>query len=189
MLVNELYQGGIRAILDWDPTVFDDMTIPVDEDEDPIITIQDLVDHIIMKYGDAPLFCPDPAVVKYYITSWSKRRVSIWERFYKAITAEYDPIENYNRHEKHTDDYTPGAAYENLVSADNSSSYQPSTKTQPSGTGKDSRVIESHIHGNIGVTTNQQMLEAEMSLVPKLDIIDFIADDWHQEFNLMMYNY
>lgn len=46
---------------------------------------------------------------------------------------------------------------------------------------------ESRIHGNIGVTTSQQMLTAELDLIPRLDIIDYIADDWHSEFCLLMY--
>ena len=185
MFVNEMHQGGILAIIDWDPTVFDNMEIPEDEDGNDVANLQDIVDHILMKYGNAPLFCPDPAVLKYYITAWSKRRVSIWERFYRAITEEYDPLENYNRHEKADDDFSPGASYEQQISADNATTYQADRKSLSSG--KDQRDFESHIHGNIGVTTSQQMLQSEMDIIPKLDLIDFIADDWHAEFNLMIY--
>ena len=186
MLVNQMYQGGIIALLDYDPTLFDNMVLPVDENDDPVIALQDVVDHILFKYGNAPLFCPDPAVMKYYITSWSNRKVSAWQRAYNAIVEEYDPLENYNRHEKSDDDFSPGASYEQQLSADNATTYQPDRKSISSG--KDQRDFESHIHGNIGVTTSQQMLESELDLIPRLDIIDFIADDWHKEFNLMMYN-
>ena len=34
MLVNELHQGGIRALLEWDPTIFDTMVIPEDWQDD-----------------------------------------------------------------------------------------------------------------------------------------------------------
>ena len=185
MFVNEMHQGGILAIIDWDPTVFDNMEIPEDEDGNDVASLQDIVDHILMKYGNAPLFCPDPAVLKYYITAWSKRRVSIWERFYRAITEEYDPLENYDRHEKADDDFSPGATYEQQISADNATTYQADRKSVSSG--KDQRDFESHIHGNIGTVTSQSMLQAEMNIVSKLDLIDFIADDWHAEFNLMIY--
>jgi len=185
MLVNELHQGGIRALMIQDPTLFDSMALPKDEDDNEVASIQDIVDHILFKYGLTPLFCPDPAVMKYYITSWSNRRVSIWERFYAAITTEYNPLENYDRHEKADDDFTPGSTYEQQISADNATTYQADRKTV--GSGKDQRDFESHIHGNIGVTTSQQMLQAEMDIAPKLDLIDFIADDWHSEFNLMIY--
>lgn len=186
MLVNELYQGGIRALIAWDSTLFDNMVLPTDEDGNAVTSIDDIVDTILFKFGDAPLFCPDPAVMKFYITKWSARRQPQWNRFYSAITTEYNPLENYDRHEKTDDDLTHGMTRENQISADNSGTYQPSDKMTDGG--KDQRDYESRIHGNIGVTTSQQMLQSELDLIPRLDLLAFIADDFHQEFCLMMYN-
>lgn len=204
MFVNELYQGGIRALLDWDNTLFDNMSLPDD------VSLEDVVDHIIFKYGDAPLFSPDPAVMKYYITKWSARRLSQWIRFKNAIEEEYNPLENYDRTEETTDylthghkvvtndDLTHGLTTESQISADNVSTYQPDNKAINSGkdqrdldethSGQDKRDYNSHIHGNIGVTTSQQMLTSELELIPMLDLLDFIADDFHSEFNIMIYN-
>ena len=204
MFVNELYQGGIRALLDWDNTLFDNMSLPED------VSLEDVVDHIIFKYGDAPLFSPDPAVMKYYITKWSARRLSQWVRFKNAIEEEYNPLENYDRTEETTDylthghkvvtndDLTHGLTTEGQISADNVSTYQPDSKAINSGkdqrdldethSGQDKRDYNSHIHGNIGVTTSQQMLTSELELIPMLDLLDFIADDFHSEFNIMIYN-
>ena len=204
MFVNELYQGGIRALLDWDNSLFDNMSLPND------VALNDVVDHIIFKYGDAPLFSPDPAVMKYYITKWSARRLSQWVRFKNAIEEEYNPLENYDRTEETTDylthghkvvtndDLTHGLTTEGQISADNASTYQPNSKAINSGkdqrdldethSGQDKRDYNSHIHGNIGVTTSQQMLQSELDLIPNLDLLDFIADDFHSEFNIMIYN-
>lgn len=204
MFVNELYQGGIRALLDWDNTLFDNMSLPED------VSLEDVVDHIIFKYGDAPLFSPDPAVMKYYITKWSARRLSQWVRFKNAIEEEYNPLENYDRTEETTDylthghkvvtndDLTHGLTTEGQISADNVSTYQPDTKAINSGkdqrdldethSGQDKRDYNSHIHGNIGITSNQQMLSSELDIIPRLDLLDFIADDFHSEFNIMIYN-
>lgn len=204
MFVNELYQGGIRALLDWDNSLFDNMSLPDD------VALDDVVDHIIFKYGDAPLFSPDPAVMKYYITKWSLRRLPQWVRFKNAIEEEYNPLENYDRTEETTDYFTHGhkivtnddlingLTTEGQISADNASTYQPDRKNINSGTdqrdidethsGQDKRDYNSHIHGNIGVTTSQQMLTSELELIPKLDLLDFIADDFHSEFNIMIYN-
>lgn len=41
-------------------------------------------------------------------------------------------------------------------------------------------------YGNIGVTTSQQMLEAERQVV-QFNVYDFIADSFHNEFCLMLY--
>ena len=180
MFVNQLYQGGIRALLAYDSTLFDDMSLPEDVD------LQTLIDRILFNYGDAPLFCPDPAVMKYYITAWSAERLPLWNRFKTAAEMEYNPIENYDRTENSSNEFSPATSYENMISADNAMTYQPDRKTV--GSGKDTNKYNSRIHGNIGVTTSQQMLKSELDLIPSLDVIDFIADDFHQEFNLLMYN-
>lgn len=211
MFVNELWQGGIRALIAYDSTLFDTMSLPTDGDGNTVATLADIVDHILFKYGDTPLFCPEPSVMKFYIAKWSARRVAQWNRFYAAISEEYDPLENYDRHEKTDDDLTyghkivtnnkitHGLTTESQVSADNAATYQPDTKAINSGndqtnggethSGKDQRDYESRIHGNIGVTTSQQMLASELDLIPRLDLIDFIADDFREEFCLYVYNY
>ncbi len=203
MYVNQLHHSGIRAILDFDNTVFDNMVVPT------TLTLADVVDRILFKYGDTPLFCPEPDVIKFYIGKWSNRRLPLWNRYNAAITAQYNPIENYDRNEDSKthlthghivttdDDITNGLTTENTVSADNASTYQPNTKSANSGTdqrdisekhtGTDYTKFESRIHGNIGVTTSQQMLESELDLIPRLDLIDYIADDFKSEFCLYVY--
>lgn len=224
MMVNELHQGGIRALIDYDPTIFDNLVLPDDINDDDTKAL--LIDNILYKYGDTPLFSPDPSVIKFYIGRWSKRRAPLWLRYYNAITADYDPLENYDRNEKRefthgkkviyggTITDTPSGSIKverddtntDSMSADNASTYQPDRQSVLDGetntsylnyqeqrtfnnsdtnSGKD--VEESRIHGNIGVTTSQQMLASELDLIPRLDLIDYITDDWHNEFCLMMY--
>ena len=184
MFVNELIHGGIRAIIAYDPTVFDNLVLPDDLDNDD--ARQMIIDRIIYKYGDAPLFTPDPDVLKYYIGIWSLERSPLWERYAALEFTEYNPIENYDREEKTTDIFYPGSTYEQKISADNATTYQPDR--QSVGSGKDKRDITGRIHGNIGVTTTQQMINQELEVLPKLDVINIIADDWHDEFCLKMYN-
>ena len=221
MFVNELHQGGIRAILDYDPTVFDDMLLPDD------VELADVVDNIIYKYGDTPLFTPDPSVIKFYIGRWSKTRLPLWNRFQAAVEEEYDPLQNYDRHEKKELTHGKKVTYSGTITdtpsgtitdsadytstdsmaADNSSTFENDTKKTVNGktnektftsyqeqrsfnnsdtnSGKDSE--DNHIYGNIGVTTSQQMLQAELDLIPHLDLIEFISDDWHSEFCLSIY--
>ena len=241
MYVNELYQGGIRAIIDYDNSVFDNLTLPDDINDDDTKAL--LIDTILYKYGDAPLFSPDPSVIKFYIGRWSGRRSPLWQRYYDAVTAEYDPLSNYNRTEKRelthgkkvtyggtVTDSTSGTITDTPsgsvkverddtttenVSAYNSSTWEPSKQSVLDGetntsytnykeersftnyqeqrtfnntdtnSGKDSE--ETHAYGNIGITTSQQMLISELDLNDRLDIINYIADDWHSEFNLMIY--
>lgn len=179
MFVNELHQGGIRALLDYDNTIFDNMVVPAG------IDLADVVDHIIYKYGDTPLFSPDPSIIKFYIGRWSKRRMFLWERFKKVIETEYQPLENYDRYDKGSVSFKPNTTYERTISADNATSYQPDSKDLRAGT--DTTDSELHSHGNIGVTSAQQMLNQELDVIPRLDLIDYIADDFKAEFCLLMY--
>lgn len=167
MFINELHQGGIRAIVDYDNTVFDNMVVPED------IQLSDVVDRILFKYGDTPLFAPDPAVIKFYIGKWSERRLPLWNRYIEVAGAQYDPIENYDRYESGSD------TTELQISADNASTYQPDSKSI--------RTPDLHIHGNIGVTTAATMQKEILDLLPRFDVIDFIADDFKAEFCLYVY--
>ena len=242
MFVNELHQGGIRAIIDYDNTVFDNMTLPEEIGGDEVI--EQIVDRILFKYGDAPLFSPDPSVIKFYIGRWSTRRAPLWLRYYNAVTAEYDPLWNYDRTEKRefthgkkvtyggtVTDATSGTvtntpsgtitdsadySVTNTIAADNSANFENDTKASTNGktnertytnykeeqtynqyqeqrtynnsdtnSGKDTEEV--HMYGNIGVTSSVDLVKQELDLVPMLDFIDYVADDWHNEFCLMMY--
>jgi len=217
MLFNELHQGGIRALLDWDDTLFDGMVLPEGLDDEDGVVRGLIVDDIILRHGDTPLFIPEPTVMKYYITSWSTRMLPVFTRMYDACMAEYDPIENYNRIEDrsettkdtmgntrtlNTSTATTGTnTTEDSVSAENVTTFSPDTRSVQtpnlteadsgtigdSGNYNGSLTIKSTIHGNIGVTTSQQMLESELQLVPKLDIIRIISDSWAAEFCLAVY--
>ena len=91
---------------------------------------------------------------------------------------------------------------EHQVSAENVYTYQPDNKdsandnvsvrrtTDTSGNvgeaGTDSFTHSNHTHGNIGVTTSQQMIEAQRSVV-RYSLIDEIAADYRDAFCLSIY--
>ena len=78
--------------------------------------------------------------------------------------------------------YTPAMAFAEAVGAETNR-----ITFDDSNSGKDIRDV--HIHGNIGVLTSQAMLTSEVNLIKDnlLDLIDYIADDWHAEFCMMIY--
>lgn len=91
---------------------------------------------------------------------------------------------------------------EHLVSAENEYTYQPDSKdtagenmsvrrtNDTSGnvgeSGTENFIHRNHTHGNIGVTTSQQMIEAERSVV-RYSIIEEIAADYRDAFCLSIY--
>lgn len=56
------------------------------------------------------------------------------------------------------------------------------------GTEETATARDSHIHGNIGVTTAQQMLESEMELASKFWIYDYIASAFETDNFITTYN-
>lgn len=58
-------------------------------------------------------------------------------------------------------------------------------KIADENTGKET--YTEHTHGNIGVTTNQQMIEQELELLRHFDIYGFIAEKFESELCLMIY--
>lgn len=46
---------------------------------------------------------------------------------------------------------------------------------------------ESHMHGNIGIVTNQQMIEAELKLLEHFDAYRWIAEQFEKDFMIMLY--
>lgn len=230
--------GGVIAMLEWDETLFDGFTVPSELDKEIAI------DTILTLHGLTPLMRPDPVLLKRHIASWSKRKQKIWEKMYDSTVQEYNMIENYDRFEDSTDTRTvdttestsgniegttsedaerseqntntetPNITTENKVSAENTSEYQPESKTVQSGNTEnvekknlsdtniseinqrstnttDEIVIDdfthtSRIHGNIGVTTAPQMIK-EFREVENFDIYEYIANDFKEEFCLKVY--
>lgn len=105
-----------------------------------------------------------------------------------------------NGNERSFDQYKTDS--ETQVSAYDSSSYQPSEKLTETPSGKiidkfgegtssqeteNNRVVhDGRIHGNVGVTTSQQMLQAEYE-VARFNIIDQITDMFILEFCIPIY--
>lgn len=198
------------GLYNWDNTIFNDMTLPDDftQDDKEII-----VNNLLMESAELEVLYPDPDFMKQAITAWSAKEVISWNRLYKAMIAKYDPIENYNRKEE-TDTQNRGSMVnsgtdrndrtgqfqttDSITSFDNNN-FQPHDlsvetvgdntsitygRTVTDNTGSK---IKSEIHGNIGVTTSQQMLEQEIEVTPKINIYNIIINSFIQRFCLLVY--
>lgn len=65
------------------------------------------------------------------------------------------------------------------------------TTTKRTGGGKeivdDNNTHKGRIHGNIGVTSSQQLLTSELELVPQLNIINYIISSFKNRFCILVY--
>lgn len=173
---------------------------------------QTLTDNILLQGGEFEVLYSDPMSLKTSIGIWSDREAATFKRWVDALAIEYAPLENYDRHEDWTDtldsdgtsrttgtnDTSTSGTVQTDVSAYDSSGYQPKEKVTTSET-IDNDTTESNtstldntgrhtgrVHGNIGVTTSQQMLESELDL-GYWNIYSRITDMFLEEFCIMIY--
>lgn len=78
-------------------------------------------------------------------------------------------------------------AHSGQTSGSDSTQYGHRIATAEETTGENERTRNTRIHGNIGVTTNQQMLEAEMELARRFWVYDYIASAFESDNFLTCY--
>lgn len=171
-----------------------------------------LTDNILLQGGEFEVLYADPFFLQNAISIWADREQATFKRWVDALAIEYAPLENYDRHEDWTDtldsdgtsrttgtnDTSTNGTVTTDVSAYDSNGYQPKEKVTTSET-IDNDTTENNtstldnegvhtgrIHGNIGVTTSQQMLEAELDL-GYWNIYSRITDMFLKEFCIMIY--
>ena len=173
------------GLYNWDNTIFDKLNVPAD------LNKTTLVNNILLRSGEFEVMYADPDFMKDAIGMFSDTWQPTFERWVKALAIEYNPLENYDRKEDWSDTRnasdsgtsssstsgTTSSTTTNKVSAydagdalttrdqaqtygaDGSSSSGSSSSSSHEGAKHDGR-----IHGNIGVTTSQQMLISELDL-------------------------
>lgn len=186
----------------WDNSLFDDMEIPAGVDKNLVVSA------ILEETSDFPVLITDLETLRFAITQWSKHRVDIWKHFLETTRYEYNPIENYDRTE--TEDTTSnkddtmtssttrtGADTDTeSVSAFNAAGLTDHTKSTTSygsgSSGTDTVKAEDKfkrtlkVHGNIGVTSSQDMIKQEREIAD-FDIIDIIVNEYKKKFCILIY--
>lgn len=201
-----------------DNTLFDNLQVPTGVDRDEVI------DNILLKGGEFEVLFPDFDFLKGAIGIWSKKWQRTMQRWYDALSIDYNPLENYDRMEDWLDSNNRNnqtKRLENAIGSDISEStgsgnttatrsafdatdYQPHDKADSSSTGNNTSSSSTsaygttednettlnkrigRAHGNIGVTTSQQMLESELE-ISKWNLYDEIADLFISELCIYLY--
>ena len=167
-----------------------------------------LIDNILMRAGEFEVVYSNPFFFQNAIGAWSDKHHRTFEKWIDALSIEYNPVENYDRMEEWEDKSngnsigeTKGTTSlnsinENRVSAFDSDFYQPDSYNSNTSNGNDESNTKTnsinnsehvgHVHGNIGVTTTQQMLESELSLA-EWNVYEHITDLFIEEFCISIY--
>lgn len=206
--------------------LLDNMDLPEGMDKDAMEM------YILQYCGENEVRYTDSVILQKFVAIWFRSNKKQFGRIWDTINAEYNPIENYDRHEISQRDT---AGNEKTESSVNSSSEADGTDSgQESGTnnvdkfvsafdsaslqprdseeGEDSRntsgtthsestsestgeqttdrtgqeIYKNYTHGNIGVTSSQQMIQEERE-VADFDIYYYIAMKFEDEFTIPIY--
>lgn len=208
------------------------------------INKDDVVSQILLDGSNFEILYSDFKFMQDAIGLWSNTWYRTFEKWQKALSLEYNPIENYDRMEDWTDSSINKSNRNSIEDRNLSNSMrsdrdlQSSTKntgsdiilhnvspydsgsyvadsqditninnqseTADTGTmssnGTDSGTVtntgndlsntysthKGRMHGNIGVTTSQQMLEAELKIA-RFNLVKQISDVFIKEFCVMVY--
>lgn len=176
----------------------------------------DLIDAIMLKGAEFEVLYADASTMQYAIGAWSKKWQRTLSKWAKVLAIDYNPLENYDRTETWSDARSANgkqkgsasdasimngeAENEEKRAAYDSATYSPLNKnenksgnstsfasvTNAETENAESAIHTGNIHGNIGVTTSQQMLSAEWE-VAKLNVYESAADLFLTE--LCIYTY
>lgn len=193
----------LATIYNFDTSIFDGIILPDN------LSTADFINTLLAHYGEMPVLYSYPPLLKSLIATWSNTSQYTWAHLAETLKAEYNPIENYDRTETSTDVFTGTTktnatsnassnesgksqvyGYNNLTTpADDSASTNTSasnTSSDSAGTNTSTTAHDSRVHGNIGVTTTQQMLQSERD-VAMFNIYDVICKDFQKRFLIWIY--
>lgn len=85
------------GLYNYDSTLFDNLSLPTGYDNDTFI------ESLLLEHGEKCVLYSNPTFLKSAIGTWSNKWNLELTRIYESLTAEYDPIYNYDRYESYTD--------------------------------------------------------------------------------------
>lgn len=179
-------QMTLIGLYNYDQDLFSEFTIPDGIDK------EDMIGNILMACYGLEVIYPDADTMKAGIGCWSRKRITNWKRMLKALEIEYDPLYNYDRTEEWTENESSqgsdSGTVDNLRTSFDSEDLRQTDQANSSGSSEAEleRTHKARMFGNIGVTTSQQMLQAEIE-VAHINLMDIIAQEFRKEFCLLVY--
>ncbi len=169
---------SLLGLYNYNNDIFRGLQLPKDVDKEA------LVNNLLAECAEFEILYPDADFFAFTVEVWSKKEIAVWEKLYETTGYEYDPISNYDRHEEWEDKGDSKGNSIGKISAYNSENLVNANGAETSIENNSNRT--GYIHGNIGVTTTQQMIEEERRVV-KFNITDYIIDSFKRRFCLLIY--
>ena len=200
---------NLFSMMTWNNIVLNNILLPSGMDEDTMINA------ILDRCAEVPLRIVQPEQLAAMNKAWFKKHLSDFGRMWNAFNMSYNPLSNYESDSKRTynrdfqstetgsntstGESTTNSDTENKVSAFDSSTYQPSAKTEGDTTGS-SKVVDSrdtqHSEKSNDVDTYHESgrkmlmgadaMRKEME-VARFNVYDHIASMWEDFFCITVY--
>ena len=159
-----------------------------------------LVNLILTEGGEFEPLYADANMMKGQVELFVSQHMRTFTKWVEALSIEYNPLENYDRKEDWTDTNhntasssgNIGGSNTNSVSAYDTNGMSPhdssvsSSNSSSNGSSDGNSTHTGRTHGNIGVTTSQQMLQSELDIA-KFNIYQQICDLFIDELLLAVY--
>ena len=97
---------SIQGIYEYDPTVFDGFEAPSYIDENNgvhTLNRDDVINNILLHCAELEVVYPTIQMMKFAIGVWSASNQRTWEKLYKSMYLEYNPIWNVDASETETE--------------------------------------------------------------------------------------
>lgn len=161
---------SLLALYQYNEQLFDGLRVPEGVNRDT------LVNNLLAETAEFEILYPDPEFMANMISVWSMKELPVWEELEKTLHYNYDPISNYDRNEESTN---TGESLGKVAG------YNASDLVNSSGASTDVK-RKARMWGNIGVTTTQQMIGEQRSVV-KFNMMDYIIESFIKRFCLLVY--
>ena len=185
-----LYQWGIADNND----IFENMSLPDGIDKELVTNT------ILEQCAEFETIYPDFDYMKFSIGLWSKRWYHTFDKWYKDLQIEYNPIHNYDRTEEWTETDkgqatstdNANSVSDNFVTAYNSDELRQESQNKAESSGKQTadttneNVKKGRAYGNIGVTTTVAMLSEDIEFA-RFNLIQQIVDCFKTDFCILVY--
>ena len=201
---------SIYGLYTYDNTIFDNLQLPTGMDADIVKA------SILTECSDFCLLYPNWDFMKMLIGVWSTKELSIWTNLWNSEHLDYNPLDNYDRHESISRAVTSREAVQSeSASASTSSSTGENVGAKTSydsnsfkdvgketskgsnssnGTARGStenassgtETVTTHAHGNIGVTTAAQLIQGYRD-ISEFCTYDYIVQSFKDRFCVQVF--
>lgn len=174
---------SLLGLYNWDSTILDGLIVPPNVDRNIVIN------NLLRECAELEVIYPQPEALKFFIGEWAKERLPVWTKLESTLHYDYNPINNYDRHEEWTDESsgsTEGTSENQTAGYNSAGADVPESRNTASSSASGKNKRTGRAYGNIGVTTTQQMIEKERR-VSEFDIDHIIINEFKKTFCLMIY--